>query len=115
VIRCTTVYLPLIYVRPRLEYYSTLQIDPRPEMILTKLARATATVSLPRLRCVTTQVTWATQDGWDDPRGPLGLARPSPKLAPLTADSPEWMHNLHRDGVSGNRVGVLWKSLCLAT
>jgi hypothetical protein len=73
-------------------------------MILTKLARATATGSLPRLRSVRTQVTWATQDGWDDPRGPLGLERPSPKLAPLTADSPEWLRNLHRDGVSGGGV-----------
>lgn len=44
--------------------------------------------------------TWAEQDHWEDPRGPLGIERPSPKLAPLTSQSPQWLHDLHRNGVS---------------
>lgn len=47
-----------------------------------------------------TVVTWAEQDHWEDPRGPLGVDRPSPKLAPLTQESPQWLHDLHRNGVS---------------
>lgn len=47
-----------------------------------------------------TVVTWAEQDNWEDPRGPLGVDRPSPKLAPLTSDSPQWLHDLHKNGVS---------------
>lgn len=42
--------------------------------------------------------TWAVQDQWEDPRGPLGVDRPSPKLAPLTSESPEWLHNLYLNG-----------------
>ena len=45
-------------------------------------------------------VTWAEQDNWEDPRGPLGIDRPSPKLAPLTSESPKWLHDLHNNGVS---------------
>ncbi|KAJ0121515.1 uncharacterized protein J7T55_008679 [Diaporthe amygdali] len=45
-----------------------------------------------------TVVTWAEQDHWEDPRGPLGVDRPSPKLAPLTQESPQWLHDLHRNG-----------------
>lgn len=44
-------------------------------------------------------VTWAVQDQWEDPRGPLGVDKASPKLAPLTSDSPEWLRNLHHNGV----------------
>lgn len=47
-----------------------------------------------------TVVTWAEQDNWEDPRGPLGVDRPSPKLAPLTPESPKWLHDLHNNGVS---------------
>lgn len=45
-------------------------------------------------------VTWAEQDHWEDPRGPLGVDRPSPKLAALTPESPQWLHDLHHNGVS---------------
>jgi hypothetical protein len=45
-------------------------------------------------------LTWAEQDHWEDPRGPFGIDRPSPKLAPLTPESPQWLHDLHRNGVS---------------
>jgi hypothetical protein len=45
-------------------------------------------------------VTWVEQDHWEDPRGPLGIDRPSPKLAPLTHESPHWLHDLHNNGVS---------------
>jgi hypothetical protein len=44
--------------------------------------------------------TWAEQDRWKDPRGPMGVDKPSPKLAPLTSESPQWLHDLHRNGVS---------------
>ena len=44
-------------------------------------------------------LTWAEQDNWTDPRGPMGVQRPSPKLAELTPESPQWLHDLHRDGV----------------
>lgn len=44
--------------------------------------------------------TWAEQDRWNDARGPLGVNNPSPKLAPLTPESPQWLHDLHRNGVS---------------
>lgn len=47
-----------------------------------------------------TVLTWAEQDHWEDPRGPLGIDRPSPKLAPLTLESPQWLHDLHNNGVS---------------
>lgn len=47
-----------------------------------------------------TVVSWAEQDHWEDPRGPLGVDRPSPKLAPLTPESPQWLHDLHNNGVS---------------
>ena len=53
-------------------------------------------------RSIRTVVTWAEQDNWEDPRGPLGIDRPSPKLAPLTPQSPQWLHELHRNGVSVN-------------
>lgn len=46
-----------------------------------------------------TVVTWAEQDNWEDPRGPLGVDRPSPKLAPLTPNSPSWLKDLHNNGV----------------
>lgn len=45
-------------------------------------------------------LTWAEQDNWTDPRGPLGVDRPSPKLAELTPESPQWLRDLHRNGVS---------------
>ena len=45
-------------------------------------------------------LTWAEQDHWTDERGPLGVDRPSPELAPLTADSPQWLRDLHKNGVS---------------
>lgn len=45
-------------------------------------------------------LTWLEQDNWTDPRGPLGIDRPSPKLAELTPESPQWLHDLHRNGVS---------------
>lgn len=41
---------------------------------------------------------WAIQDEWEDPRGPLNVNNPSPKLAPLTADSPQWLRDLHKNG-----------------
>lgn len=44
-------------------------------------------------------LTWAEQDRWEDPRGPMGVDKPSPKLAPLTPESPQWLHDLHRNGV----------------
>lgn len=76
-------------------------------MILTKLARGStsafrkvqslrATVDRPTTRTI---VSWAEQDHWEDPSGPLGIDRPSPKLAPLSPESPPWLHNLHRNGV----------------
>lgn len=43
-------------------------------------------------------VTWFYQDSWEDPHGPLGIDRPSPQLASLTADSPEWLRHLHEHG-----------------
>lgn len=54
-------------------------------------------------------VTWAEQDHWEDPRGPLGIDRPSPKLAPLTAESPQWLSDLQRDGVSCSAHPILQK------
>ena len=45
-------------------------------------------------------MTWPEQDHWKDPRGPLGIDRRSPKLARLTSESPQWLHDLHRNGVS---------------
>lgn len=45
-------------------------------------------------------VTWAEQDNWEDPRGPLGIEKPSPKLALLAPNSPQWLRDLHRNGVS---------------
>lgn len=76
-------------------------------MILTKLARGAtsafrklqplrATVDRPTSRTV---VSCAEQDRWEDPRGPLGIDRPNPKLAPLGPESPPWLHDLHRNGV----------------
>ncbi|KAK2589642.1 hypothetical protein QQS21_012682 [Conoideocrella luteorostrata] len=47
---------------------------------------------------IRTVVTWLDQDHWEDPRGPLGVDRPSPKLATLTPDSPPWLHDLHKNG-----------------
>lgn len=49
---------------------------------------------------IRTLITWPEQDKWEDPRGPLGIDRPSPKLAPLTSESPQWLHDLHNKGVS---------------
>ncbi|KAJ2980963.1 hypothetical protein NQ176_g2319 [Zarea fungicola] len=43
-------------------------------------------------------VTWAEQDNWEDPRGPLGIEKPSPKLALLAPNSPQWLRDLHRNG-----------------
>ncbi|KAF4474762.1 putative phytanoyl-CoA dioxygenase [Colletotrichum fructicola Nara gc5] len=45
-----------------------------------------------------TIITWLEQDNWEDPKGPLGINRPSPKLAPLTPESPQWLHDLHKRG-----------------
>ncbi|KAI8312068.1 hypothetical protein K4K59_006424 [Colletotrichum sp. SAR11_240] len=45
-----------------------------------------------------TVITWLEQDNWEDPKGPLGINRPSPKLAPLTPESPQWLHDLHKRG-----------------
>jgi hypothetical protein len=45
-------------------------------------------------------LTWNRQDDWEDARGPLGIDSPSPKLAALTSQSPQWLRDLHRDGVS---------------
>lgn len=55
--------------------------------------------SLAASRPARTVVTWAEQDNWEDPRGPLGIDRPSPKLAPLTPESPSWLNDLHKNGV----------------
>lgn len=44
-------------------------------------------------------LTWAEQDKWTDQQGPMGVQRPSPKLAVPTPESPQWLHDLHRDGV----------------
>ena len=46
------------------------------------------------------KITWAFQDNWEDPSGPMGIHNPSPKLAALTTDSPQWLHDLHKQGVS---------------
>ncbi len=76
-------------------------------MLLTKLDRVSQTAlrkaqptTLRTIAPVRSVVTWAEQDQWEDPRGPLGVDRPSPKLAPLTKDSPAWLHDLHNKGVS---------------
>jgi hypothetical protein len=95
-------------------YYSisSAHIRPTPPRVLQHVADRSSSRNDPHQACSSHRYRLPPETPLrDDP----SLARPSPKLAPLTADSPEWMHNLHRDGVSGNRVGVLWKSLCLAT
>ncbi|KAH7160659.1 hypothetical protein EDB81DRAFT_879008 [Dactylonectria macrodidyma] len=76
-------------------------------MILTKLARGATPAfrgaqpfrnTAVRPSRFQTVVTWAEQDHWEDPRGPLGIERPSPKLAPLTLESPQWLRDLHKNG-----------------
>lgn len=55
---------------------------------------------------------WPEQDVWDDPKGPFGVDRPSPQLAPLTADSPQWLRDLHQNGVSTDfEMQILLESL----
>lgn len=86
-------------------------------MILTGMVRMTPALrSTAASRAVAhstrSVVTWAEQDNWEDPRGPLGIDRPSPKLAPLTAESPKWLHDLHNNGVcdalTSTRMLLIW-------
>ncbi|KAL4813452.1 hypothetical protein BDW67DRAFT_177894 [Aspergillus spinulosporus] len=49
-------------------------------------------------RPVQAAMTWVEQDKWEDLRGPWGIERPSPKLARPTAESPQWLHDLHCNG-----------------
>jgi hypothetical protein len=51
-------------------------------------------------------VIWLDQDHWDDPRGPLGVDNPSPKLAVPNDDSPQWLHDLHHNGVRNTSIPV---------
>lgn len=69
-------------------------------MLLSRLPRSSSP-AFRRIPHIRTAVKWApAQDLWDDPRGPLGIDKPSPPLAPLTADSPQWLRDLHNNGVS---------------
>lgn len=58
-----------------------------------------------------TAITWAIQDHWEDADGPLGVNRPSPKLAPLTAKSPQWLRELHDNGVQSHVERMLRRSI----
>ena len=51
-------------------------------------------------------ITWHTQDDWNDPNGPPGYDRPSPKLAELVPGSPRWLYDLHKNGVSHISNGI---------
>ena len=45
-------------------------------------------------------VKFVAQNDWKDAKGPLGIDRPSPKLAVNGESDPQWFKDLQRDGVS---------------
>ncbi|WVW84368.1 hypothetical protein I302_106402 [Kwoniella bestiolae CBS 10118] len=69
-------------------------------MLVTRaVRRLTTSIWTQTPRLARNVVQWApAQDLWDDPRGPLGIDKPSPKLAALTTDSPQWQRDLHDKG-----------------